>query len=94
VKGASHSFSFVTTQIHKVWDPHFTRNSGQAGLDSDEGEEYLPNLATTWEVTQRLDDERRQCSFVKGAVEAWDPASGTDFQKIIEEIKERFSKTS
>ena len=32
--------------------------------------------------------------FREGAVEARDPASGTDIKKIIEEIKERFSKTS
>ena len=64
------------------------------GSDSDDEDEYLPNMATIWEVTQQLDAERRQCGFVKGAVEARDPASGTDIEKIIEEIKERFSKNS
>ena len=64
------------------------------GSDSDDEDEYLPNMATIWEATQQVDAERRQCGFVKGAVEARDPASGTDIEKIIGEIKERFSKTS
>ena len=35
------------------------------GSDSDDEDEYLPNMATIWEVTQQLDAERRQCGFMK-----------------------------
>ena len=60
----------------------------------DYGSDEDDNPQTIAELARRLLASSRSCSFVKGAVEAREPAQDPSIEAQIELIKERFAKTS
>lgn len=59
--------------------------------DSDDESGYWPSVI---EMAQRLVAVNKQCNFVRGAIEAREPSQGSEVERAVDEIRERFAKTS